>query len=158
MFGRPDWRAILAVAGIAAGFAAMGLAWNKAASIDYAQGQIPYVISGGFVGLALVGVGIGLMVFESARRSRQKLEERFSELAQNLMEAMVSSNGHSVSGSAKGQVVIGASSYHRPDCRLVEGKENPIYAQVEVAVAQGLVPCRVCNPSAVGEPKPSRRK
>ena len=42
---------------VVAGFIALFLAWNGAASKDYVEGQLPYVISGGLLGLSLVFVG-----------------------------------------------------------------------------------------------------
>lgn len=152
MFNRPGWQASAALLFVAAGFAVMGLAWNGAASKDFVQGQIPYVLSGGFVGLGLVVVGVGLMLFESGRRAGTKVDRQIHELGELLRAMQVSSNGSSASNSmaqasiAGDQVVVGARSYHRIDCRLVEGKEALVFAETALAVEQGLQPCRVCNP------------
>jgi hypothetical protein len=56
--------------------------------------------------------------------------------------------------------VAGKSTYHRPECRLVEGKTDLDRVSVEVARLQGLSPCRVCNPPGAVEDgkKPSSRK
>ena len=43
-------------------FAMTGLDWNVAASVDYAQGQIPYMISGGLIGLGFVFFACGMVV------------------------------------------------------------------------------------------------
>jgi hypothetical protein len=150
MFKRPGWQATAAIVFVAAGFVVMGLAWNGAASIDFAQGQIPYLISGGFVGLGLIIIGVGLMLFETGRRAGTKADRRISEIYDALSKISVSSNGQQPARQpAAGEVVIGASTYHRPTCRLVAGKEEVTYATVEAAAEQGLAPCRVCNPAAV---------
>ena len=39
---------------VVAGFIALFLAWNGAAGIDYVQGQIPYLLSGGLVAAPVV--------------------------------------------------------------------------------------------------------
>ena len=54
-------------------------------------------------------------------------------------------NGHS-------QVVAGQSTYHRPECRLVQGKQGLERVNVETAVMNGLSPCRVCNPATPDVP------
>lgn len=151
MFKRPGWQATVAMVFVAAGFVVMGLAWNGAASIDFAQGQIPYLLSGGFVGLGLVIVGVGLMLFESGRRAGTRAERRINDLQEALSKISVSTNGQAPARSAApaGGVVIGARTYHRPDCRLVAGKEDLVYASLEGAAEQGLAPCRVCNPKTV---------
>lgn len=152
MFKRPGWQSSMSLFFIAAGFIAMGIAWNGAAGKDFAQGQLPYLISGGFVGLGLIVVGTGLMLFESGRRAGTKVDHDLKELNELLGKMQISSNGHgpdhamTATVSANGKVVVGTRSYHAPDCRLVEGKEALVYATHDLAVQQGLQPCRVCNP------------
>ena len=63
------------------GFLLMVIGWNGAAGLDYVQGQIPYVISGGLIGLGLVILGAVLLVIESNRRDRMMLERRLEDLA-----------------------------------------------------------------------------
>lgn len=137
---------------IAAGFIAIGVAWNGAASIDFAQGQLPYLLSGGFMGLGLIVVGVGLMLFESGRRAGTKVDKQIHELNALLQKMQISTNGSSAehaiaqASHANGKVVIGTRSYHKADCRLVEGKSALVYAAHDLAVEQGLQACRVCNP------------
>lgn len=52
----------------AAGFGVIGLAWEGAASLDYVQGQFPYLLSGGLAGLGLIIVGTTVMVVQVLRR------------------------------------------------------------------------------------------
>jgi hypothetical protein len=148
---RDGWQAGAALLFIAAGFVVIGVAWNGAASIDFAQGQIPYLLSGGAVGLGLVGVGIALMLFEGARRSRTHLDERMDAILKALEEtrgaAFGSQNGHRA--VPDGYVVVGSKSYHLPDCRLVQGKDDPRVMTPEEAEDAGLVACRVCEPDVV---------
>jgi len=53
---------------VVAGFVVIGLAWSGAASRGYAVYQLPWVVSGGMVGIALVGLGIGLLDLHIWRR------------------------------------------------------------------------------------------
>lgn len=132
-----------------AGFMVIGKAWDGAASINFAQGQIPYLLSGGFMGLGLIVTGATLLGLSTVRAEREITSKQFDEmtrlLGRNLNRLSVSSNG-SGSSSAKGQVVTGASTFHLAECRLLEGKDGLSTVTVEQAEAEGLEPCRVCSP------------
>ncbi|MDP9442484.1 MAG: hypothetical protein M3P34_09995, partial [Actinomycetota bacterium] len=55
-----------------------------------------------------------------------------------------------------GMVVAGTTSYHRPSCRLLDGRGKLATMPVGHAEEQGLSPCRVCDAGdltlAVAEP------
>lgn len=57
----------LAIFGVA-GFVVIGLAWAGAADRGYAVFQIPWVVSGGMVGIGLIGLGFGLLDVHLWRR------------------------------------------------------------------------------------------
>ena len=154
---RPGWQVGAALLFIAAGFVVIGVAWNGAASIDFAQGQLPYLLSGGAAGLGLIGVGMVLILFEGARRTRNHLDQRLDTIA-GLLEETMRARGDGANGngshSQKGLVVAGRSSFHRPTCRLVIGKEDQVLMTSEEALERGLTPCRLCAPVAlVDEPQ-----
>ncbi|MEA2433226.1 MAG: hypothetical protein QOG54_683 [Actinomycetota bacterium] len=138
---------VLGFAFITAGFILIGKAWDGAASINFAQGQIPYLLSGGFMGLALVFTGSTLLFLATVRAEREvmsgKIDEMIRLLGRNLNRLSISANG---SGGSKEQVVAGGSTYHRPDCKVLQGKENLSTVTVDQAEAEGLEPCRVCDP------------
>lgn len=133
---------------IAAGFVVFYFAWDGAASINFAQGQIPYLLSGGFLGLGLVVTGATLLFLSTIRSERQLMTDRYDEMARllsrNLSRLQFSTNGHSPSSSA--QVVAGATTYHLAECKVLEGKDGLTTVTVEQAVAEGLERCRVCGP------------
>jgi len=142
---------------IAIGILLIGLGWNGAAGKDFVAGQIPYLLSGGLLGLALVILGGVLIVIENTRRDRSLVETQLRDLntalgrlAVLLGEPQTGNGRSSARGGTGEQVVMGRSSYHRAGCRLVEGKELPV-GTVELAQHDGLRPCRVCKP-AVLEP------
>jgi hypothetical protein len=136
------------------GLLLIGLAWNGAAGIDFVSGQIPYLLSGGFLGLSLVVLGVALAVIESGRKNRAMLEAELRELntaVSRLASALASGagNGHAAAATTAPaeRVLLGQSSYHRVDCKLAEGKDLPA-STPDAAAAEGLTPCRICNPSS----------
>jgi len=146
---------------VAAGLIVILLGWNGAASIDFAQGQIPYLLSGGAFGLALVVFGAVLIAVQNARRDRVRLEAQLDELnaAVGRLATAVSitqaDNGRPASVASE-TVVVGRTSFHRPTCRLAAGKDL-VRTTVELALAEGLNPCRICTPTgAEAVPAPAR--
>lgn len=130
-----------------AGFVVIGLAWNGAAEVNFAQGQIPYLLSGGFMGLGMIVLGAALLFLATVRSERTLMTDRYDEmvrlLSRNLNRLQISANG---AGSSNGQVVAGEHLYHRAECKVLEGKDGLTTVTVEQASAEGLDPCRVCNP------------
>ena len=150
----------LGLACIGIGLLLIGLAWNGAAGVDFVQGQIPYLLSGGFMGLSLVFIGIGLVIVENSRKDRSKLQAELQDLNTAITRlAAAISAGSGTNGSTRtttsappvptalDRVVLGRTSYHRPDCRLAEGKEL-VESTMEAAEAEGLTPCRICVPDS----------
>jgi hypothetical protein len=131
------------------GFVAIFLGWNGAASFNDLRQQFPYLVSGGITGLALVVVGAALLLIESMRTERAELQATLLE----LRDALEHSGGSVGSVTTRpvllqpdGAVVAGASSYHEPSCRLVDGRDDLEVLPSEDAAAQGLAPCRICQP------------
>src|SRR3954471_21950124 len=69
---------------IALGLILIGLAWNGAAGVDFVSGQIPYLLSGGALGVSLVVVGTGLIVVEVSRKNRSAIESQLQELNNSI--------------------------------------------------------------------------
>jgi hypothetical protein len=65
---------------VVAGFIALFLAWNGAAAKDYVQGQFPYLLSGGLVGIALVGAGLTVINVQARRADQAELLNRLAEM------------------------------------------------------------------------------
>lgn len=120
------------------------LGWNGAASYDRVPSQFPYLISGGIAGLCLVVLGAALVIVQSARDDRAAVQGSIAELRETL-ERVASSLGQPE--DHEDVVVAGRSSYHRPSCRLVEGRGVLAAMTVDEAEARGLSPCRSCHPA-----------
>jgi hypothetical protein len=65
---------------VVAGFIALFLAWNGASGIDYVEGQLPYLISGGLVGMGLIGAGLTVVNIQARRADQTELLHRLEEL------------------------------------------------------------------------------
>lgn len=67
---------LVAVALIIAGFVMVGLGWRGAAATLFVPSQIAFGVSGGMVGMGLIGTGLGVLIVQmtrlgTARRSRE---------------------------------------------------------------------------------------
>jgi len=141
---------ILGLCFIAAGFAAIGFGWSGMARVACPDCQLPYLLSSGAAGIGLIIVGAGALVIAQIRASQLGFQEQVKQINQAVVRvaglASSGGNGH------KDQVVAGQSTYHRSDCRLVQGKADLERVTVETAVMSGLSPCRVCNPATPDVP------
>lgn len=137
------------------GFIAIALGWWGSAGKNVPQWQFPYLISGGVMGLALVIFGSTLLFLSTIRGERQILTDKFDEMATLLGRNLARLGTFSTNGSGEsgGQVIAGADTYHRPDCKVLEGKAGLTTISTEQADAEGLTPCRVCDP-----PRPAKKK
>jgi hypothetical protein len=129
------------------GFVLVWVGWNGAASFDLATRQFPYLISGGIAGLCFVNVGIGLFIVQSQRAERTRLEENLAGLTRAL-ETLVEVTGRVPAGTAEdGLVLAGSTAFHRLDCHLVHDHPRLRTMTSEMAVEEGLNPCRTCEPA-----------
>ena len=79
MGGLPKSALYTAVGLVGLGFVFIFFAWHGAAGKDYVQGQVPYLISGATVGVALIISGLTVVIVQAVRReaaeTRMKLDE-----------------------------------------------------------------------------------
>lgn len=136
------------VAFILIGILVVFLGWNGAASKDYVEGQIPYLISGGVGGLITVAAGASLILVQTRRRDNAELLARLDEIAGLLRESGLQSPTGPMIVPEGAEVLAGQSTYHVPGCRIVEGRGDFRPMTVEAAEAKGLDACRICQPDA----------
>ncbi len=129
---------ILGLVFVTAGFVVIGKAWDGAASINFTTGQFPYLLSGGFMGLGLIVTGCTLLLLATVRGEREVMSQKFDEvtklLSRSLTRMQASSNGLAGSGE---QVVAGETTYHRADCKILQGKAGLAPVTLEQAAAEG---------------------
>jgi hypothetical protein len=140
---------------LAVGFAAIGfllivLAWNGAASLDFVQGQIPFLISGGLAGVGLIGVGLTLALVMEIRRSSAQVAAKLDQVSELLAGAATATAGPTAVPDDGRAVLAGRTTYHRSGCRLVEGRHDLQVMGTTAAIDKGLAPCRICEPEAAG--------
>jgi hypothetical protein len=151
-----DWRAflrenarMLVTFGIlAAGIVFVILGWYGAAHTNILTEQIPYLISGGLLGLGLIIVA-GVMAAGAAQeRSNDELRREIAQALASMGSGRpdrgvradaFSMNGHHVF------VVPGGRSYHEPGCPILEGKEGVKELEPAQAVASGYAACKLCG-------------
>lgn len=142
---------------IVIGFAVIAKAWDGAASKFFLPEMFPYLLSGGFLGLALVITGAMLLFLATLRAERQILTDRYEQMAtllsRNLARMAVSVNGSESSGE---HVIAGDTAYHRPGCRVLQGKDDLMPIPLEQAAAEGLAACRVCDPPTLPDKEEDR--
>jgi hypothetical protein len=144
-FGKFGGKAGLLLAAI--GLIAIGVGWNGAAGQLTLLGQVPYILSGGLIGVSLVILGAAMLVVQNAREDRTRLELKLDQLTDALMAGAGPARATAAAPQdASGLVVAGTASYHVPGCRLVDGREETSLLTPDEARAQDLKPCRVCAP------------
>lgn len=152
---------------VALGLLAIGLGWNGMAGgggevngVPNLNAQLPWLVSGGILGLALVVFGTAMIIVQNSRSDRARLEAKLDELVEALGRgsapvapypaapavASATAATTAVTTVAKGTFVAGPSAYHRSDCRLVQGRDDVEYVTAAEAKSRSLKPCRVCKP------------
>jgi hypothetical protein len=134
---------------VVAGVVALFLAWNGAAGVDHVEGQLPYLISGGLVGMGLIGAGLTVVNVQARRQDSTEVMSRLDEIAEALHH-LASTTGVSAAALTAvpdaGMVVAGRTTYHLPSCRVVAEKDDLQPMTPTEAAARGLTRCRICKP------------
>jgi hypothetical protein len=93
-----------------------------------------------------------MIVVHNARTDRARLEAKLDELVQAVSRGTTTAAPYPAEGTATaaatGTFIAGASAYHDPSCRLVQGRDDVTYVTHVEAADQSLKPCRVCKPAA----------
>lgn len=160
-------RAMLTAGGILLplGLVAIGLGWYGASRTPYEFEQIPYLISGGLLGVGFVTVG-GFLYFgywltrivNEQRAQGERLVEALDRIDEHMSGGDAVAGGRSravngaersaASGRSGGAFVATPSGtmFHRPDCPVVADKSG---LRKVSATATGYEPCAICDPLSV---------
>jgi hypothetical protein len=127
------------------------LGWKGASDTPLVFEQVPYLISGGVLGLALVFAGgflyftywLTLLVREN-REGRAQLVAVLARVETLLQDGGAQPATRTAAPVASLVATRTGTMYHRRDCAAVEGKEG---LRAVTAETPGLTPCRLCNPA-----------
>lgn len=106
-----------AAALVGLGFIVLFLGWNGAAGVDFVPGQVPYLISGGLVGIGLIGSGLAVMVINAHRRDTQQLLQKLDELADRLGGEQLQPNGLESERARRARELSGGARPAKPRAR-----------------------------------------
>ena len=135
------------------------LGWLGASGTVFVFDQIPYLISGGLVGLAVVFVG-GFVYFSywqtvrvrEARAQHKQLIDQLGRIESALnarfgddaSSGLLAPQAMAADANAPFVATSTGTMFHRPDCTVVAGRAG---LRRVAGTEDGLAPCRICEPS-----------
>jgi hypothetical protein len=146
--GRVNERTMLYVGG---GLALLGLivvvlGWYGAAHNVNLPEQIPYVISGGLLGLGLVFLGgfcyFAYWVTQLTHEQQRQTDALVTAIASLRDPEAPAAAGPVAAGAGRLVATAKGTMAHRPDCSVVAGKRG----LRQVSERDDLKPCALCNP------------
>ena len=152
------WSAVRPILGwllAALGALALFLGWYGVSGEALTAKQLPYLVSGGLTGIALVIIAGVVLATEDIRRQLSRvddLERKLDDLYGLFVEdlAAPTATGATPRTTAARVVALPAgSSFHSPQCALVTGKSEAVAVDDKAIRARKLKPCRVCDPPDV---------
>ena len=165
------WPFVLGSILVAGGLAAIVIGYLGVSGTVYVPLQLPYLVSGAVLGLALVIVGTALFVVQVLTRQTRLLRRLLSEVEApadkptetkggakkpaattarlpSMASAAGDGDGDGSGATSNGSPVYavrGGRWFHRGGCSLLEGK-SPRAMNAREAEDLGLAPCRLCDP------------
>ena len=152
-------RTLMIAGGVVAplGIIVVLLGWLGASQTPYVFEQVPYLISGGLLGLSLVFLGaffyFAHWLTELVREHRaqssavvealQRLQDQVTKLGEGQLQPTIASTSVDADGDLWVATARGTMA-HRPDCVVVAGKAD----LRTVTVSDGLAACKLCDPTS----------
>jgi len=154
------WSSVRPVLGwvlAALGALALFLGWYGVSGESLTAKQLPYLVSGGLTGIALVVVASAFLATEDVRRQlsqvdelRRKVDDLYALFVEDLAAPAPTQTASTIPPSAGVVGLPVGTSYHRTDCNLVAGKSEAAAVDAKAVRARKLRPCRICNPPTPG--------
>jgi hypothetical protein len=152
--GLERWLLLLGGGMVIVGVPIIVLGWYGASHTPYVFEQVPYLISGGLLGLALALLG-GLFYFaywitkqiQETRKQSEQTKEALGEIRDLLAGSAIAVSGKQAKATGNGAFVATekGTMFHRSDCVVVQGRDD----LRTVDSGSGLEPCKICEPLAV---------
>lgn len=135
------------------GLLSLFVAWYRVSGTAIVAQQIPYLVSGGLLGVALITLGGRAFLIEDLRRDSGRLD-RLERLVQELHAVLLDRvDAPDVEALLSGpepsevRVLPNGATFHRAGCVLIAGKPQATVLTPRTARERGLAPCPVCEPS-----------
>lgn len=130
------------------GIAALLVGWWGVASNGHVFLQLPYLASGGLLGLALLlaagFIHLASWISRTAAVQRRQNEELLRAVTQ--LHAVLAGAGAGANGQRPHYVATPSGTmFHRPDCAIVTGRED--CHEVDPDDDAGMQPCGMCAPT-----------
>ena len=128
------------------------LSWYGTANTSRVWQQIPYLASGGMLGIAFIFTGglaylatwLTQLVHETgAQAAAAAAAAERTAAALDRIEAILRANGAGGPAGARLVTTATGSMVHLPDCPMIEGREN---LRAVRRIEPGMRPCLVCQP------------
>ena len=91
---------------IVAGFVMVGLGWHGAAATLFVPSQIAFGVSGGMVGVALIGTGLGVLMVQMTRLSTARRSRDLQGLISETVEVFAAVRERTAEGTRRLQVPL----------------------------------------------------
>jgi len=144
---RQTWQVLAGSVLIAIGISAIVIGYVGAANTPYIEEQVPYLISGGLLGLGLMVVGAFFFWGHWLYRQYERNEYHQARLLEAI-RALAAGEELTATTGANELVVTGRGSVvHDPTCPVVAGKADTRIVRADEAEAAGYKPCRICEPT-----------
>ncbi len=151
------------------GLLAIFLGWFGLSGQALVAKQLPFLISGGIGGIALVAIGAVILGTEDLRKDSGRLDRLENQIAQLHAVLLARADAPDISlaeheshrrpngkherdvyGPDADHVELvalpGGTTFHRVGCAMVEGKGGAEPITEDVARDERLKPCRLCDP------------
>lgn len=151
-----DWTiarsmAVLGTVMVPVGIVVILLGWWGAAHTPFVFEQIPYLISGGLLGVGLLTAG-GLLYLgswysrlaEQQREEGEKLRAAILAVRQEIEYLPATLGGAAATATDTFVATKTGTMFHVPDCTVVAGRDD----LRQVSASGGLTPCKICQPLA----------
>ena len=164
---RGTWQVIAGALLLPFGIAVIIIGWHGAAYGNVDQKQIPYLISGGILGLAIVIVGCFFFwahwlyrLHEQAEIHHEEALREQRETMKALIDALAVGGGRAVTEGAPSAVPVSANgravgrtfvvtatgtNFHTAGCPMVANRGGSLRT-ISEQEAGDMKPCRVCEP------------
>jgi hypothetical protein len=135
------------------------IGWIGVSGTPVVAKQIPYVVSGGLLGVFLAVIGAYFLGTEELRKDSGRLD-RLERMVEELHQVLLARGDAPApveqrqAAATNGQAYVGLAGsdlYHRADCAMVATKANTMMLAPSTIRRRSLTPCTLCEPAALAD-------